>query len=86
MAINPRQLEAIDLDLETARGQVASALLDPTVSADSKLIASAIVQAGAAIARATVEAAQDARRIAGLIAAGGRHAARRADGAMEARP
>jgi hypothetical protein len=57
MAINPRQLEQIDLDLETARGQVAAALLDPTISNDSKIIASAIVQAGAMIARATAEAA-----------------------------
>jgi hypothetical protein len=52
MAINPHELEAIELDLETARGQVAAGYLAPTVSEETKLLAAAIVQAGSAIALA----------------------------------
>jgi hypothetical protein len=54
----PRIQEQIELDLETAHGQVATGYLDPTVSADSKMIAAAIAQAGAQIALA-LNAARD---------------------------
>jgi hypothetical protein len=53
MPISTRTLEQIELDLETARGQVATMYLDPTVSDDTKMLAAAIVQAGAQIALAT---------------------------------
>jgi hypothetical protein len=52
MAINPRTIEQTELDLETARGQFAALQLDPLVSDDTKLIASAIAQAGAEVALA----------------------------------
>jgi len=52
MAINPRTIEQIELDYETAHGQVATAFLDPTVSEDTKMLAAAIVQAGSEIALA----------------------------------
>jgi hypothetical protein len=54
----PRIQEQIELDLETAHGQVSTGYLDPSVSADSKMIAAAIAQAGAQIALA-VSAARD---------------------------
>jgi len=44
-----RLQEQIEVDLETAHGQVAA---DPAVSEDTKLIAAAIAQAGAQIALA----------------------------------
>ena len=47
-----RLQEQIELDLETAHGQVAAGYVDPTVSEDTKLIAAAIAQAGAQIALA----------------------------------
>ena len=52
MTINPRTMEQIQLDLETARGQVAAGHIDPGVSGDGKMIAAAIAQAGAQIALA----------------------------------
>jgi hypothetical protein len=55
MPINTRTLEQIELDLETARGQVAAAYLDPAISDDTKMLAAAIVQAGAMIARASAK-------------------------------
>jgi hypothetical protein len=47
-----RLQEQIELDLETAHGQVAAGYVDPAVSEDTKLIAAAIAQAGAHIALA----------------------------------
>jgi hypothetical protein len=52
MAINPRVVEQTELDLETAHGQLAEGYLDSTVSADAKILAAAIAQAGAQIALA----------------------------------
>ncbi len=56
MTINPRAIEQIELDLETAHGQVAGGYLDPAVSDDTKMLAAAIVQAGAQIALAIARA------------------------------
>jgi hypothetical protein len=52
MAISPGTLERMELDIETAHGQVAAGLLDPGVDEGTKLLAAAIVQAGAEIALA----------------------------------
>jgi hypothetical protein len=52
MTINPRTLEQVELDLETARGQVAAGHVDREVSGDAKMVAAAIAQAGAEIALA----------------------------------
>ena len=48
--INPRTLEQIELDLETAHGHVVSGLIDPAVGEDAKLLAAAIAMAGSEIA------------------------------------
>ncbi len=45
-------MEQTELDLETAHGQLAEGYLDSTVSADAKILAAAIAQAGAQIALA----------------------------------
>jgi hypothetical protein len=52
MAVDTRTLDQIGLDYATAHGQVAQAYLDPTVSADTKMLAAAIVEAGSQIALA----------------------------------
>jgi hypothetical protein len=52
MALNPRTIEQTELDLETARSQVASLQLDPGVDNGTKLLAAAVAQAGAEIALA----------------------------------
>ena len=52
MTLNPRTIEQTELDLETARGQFSALQLDPDVDDASKLIASAIAQAGAEVALA----------------------------------
>jgi hypothetical protein len=52
MALNPRTIEQTELDLETARGQVASLQLDPDIDDGTKLLAAAVAQAGAEIALA----------------------------------
>ena len=57
MSLNPKILESIELDLLRAQGNVAAGLIDPSVSADAKLIASAIEKAGAQIALAINAAA-----------------------------
>ncbi|MGZ4410220.1 MAG: hypothetical protein ACXVY6_15770 [Gaiellaceae bacterium] len=54
MAINPRTIEQTELDLETARGQVAALQLSPKVDDGTKLVAAAIAQAGAEIALAII--------------------------------
>ena len=54
MSLNPRTIEQTELDLETARGQFAALQLNPDVGNDTKLLASAIAQAGAEIALAIV--------------------------------
>jgi hypothetical protein len=61
MAINPRSIEQIELDYETAHGQVAAAFLDPAVNEDTKMLAAAIVQAGSEIALAIVKGSPDRR-------------------------
>jgi hypothetical protein len=52
MALNPRTIEQTELDLETSRGQFAALQLDPDIDEGSKLLATAIAQAGAEIALA----------------------------------
>ena len=52
MALNPRTIEQTELDLETARSQVAALQLDPDVDDGTKLLAAAVAQAGAEIALA----------------------------------
>lgn len=58
MAINPRTIEQTELDLETARGQFSTLQLNPTVSDDTKLLASAIAQGCAEIALAIARTAE----------------------------
>jgi hypothetical protein len=50
MPINPKTLEQIELDLETARGVFAAAQLNPAVDEATKLLAAAVAQAGSSIA------------------------------------
>jgi hypothetical protein len=50
MAINPRAHEGYELASETARAQFLALQADPNVDDNTKLIAAAIAQAGAAIA------------------------------------
>jgi hypothetical protein len=50
MAIDQTTLAQIELDLEAARSQLATGLIDPAVSEETKLVAAAIAQAGAQIA------------------------------------
>ena len=59
MTVDERTLEQIELDYTTAHGQVAQAYLDPMVSADTKMLAAAIVEAGAQIALAVAARASD---------------------------
>jgi hypothetical protein len=54
MATSPRNLEQIELDYTTAHGQVAQLSLDPSVSDETKMLAAAIVEAGAQIALALI--------------------------------
>jgi hypothetical protein len=58
VAINPRTFEQIELDLETARGQLAAGHIDPTIDDDTKMLAAAIAQAGAEIALALYQQAE----------------------------
>jgi hypothetical protein len=50
MAIDRKTLAQIEIDLEAAHSQLATGLIDPTVSEEMKLVAAAIAQAGAQIA------------------------------------
>jgi hypothetical protein len=58
--INPRTLEQIELDLETARGQVSVGHIDPAVGDEMKMLAAAIAQAGAEIALALIHSGRGA--------------------------
>lgn len=50
--LGARMVEQIELDFQTAHGQVVDGYVDPSVSPDTKILAAAIVQAGAEIALA----------------------------------
>jgi hypothetical protein len=52
VVIDPKLLDQVQIDLETAHGEFASGLLNPAVSGDAKLLAAAVAQAGAQIALA----------------------------------
>jgi hypothetical protein len=50
MQVDTRMLEQIQIDLETARGVIASGQLNPEVDEATKLLAASITAAGAEIA------------------------------------
>ena len=52
MTITTQTLERIQLDVETAHGQLATGMVDPAVSEDAKMLAAAIALAGSEIALA----------------------------------
>ena len=52
MQVETRMLEAIQVDLETARGVISSGQLSPEVDEATKLLAASITAAGAEIALA----------------------------------
>jgi hypothetical protein len=54
--VDERMLEQVQIDLETARGVIASGQLSADVDEASKLIAASIVAAGAEIALALAAA------------------------------
>ena len=59
MTINPKTLDQIELNLQTAHAQLAQGLIDPLVNDDAKLLASAIALAGSEIAVAIGRAGQN---------------------------
>jgi hypothetical protein len=59
MPINPKALEQIELNLETAHAHLAQGLIDPLINDDAKLLASAIALAGSEIAVAIGRAGQN---------------------------
>jgi hypothetical protein len=54
--IDPKLIDQVQLDLETAHAELASGLINPAVSGETKLLAAAVVQAGAEIALAIAAA------------------------------
>jgi hypothetical protein len=58
MQVDTRTLKQIEIDLETARGVIASGQLSPAVDEATKLLAASIAAAGAEIALA-IAANQD---------------------------
>jgi hypothetical protein len=56
MTLDTTTLQQVEIDLETAHSQLATGLISPAVSEDTKLIAAAIAQAGAQIALAINDA------------------------------
>jgi predicted RNA methylase len=52
MQVDTRTLEQIQIDLETARGVIASGQLSPDVDEATKLLAASVAAAGAEIALA----------------------------------
>ena len=52
VAIDPKLLDQVQIDLETAHAELLSGLLNPVVSGETKLLAAAVAQAGAQIALA----------------------------------
>jgi hypothetical protein len=52
MTITAQTLERIQLDIETAHGQLVTGMVDPAVSEDAKMLAAAIALAGSEIALA----------------------------------
>ena len=52
VVIDPKLLDQVQIDLETAHGELASGLLNPAVSEETKVVAAAVAQAGAQIALA----------------------------------
>jgi hypothetical protein len=52
VVIDPKLLDQVQIDLETAHAELVSGLLNPAVSGETKLLAAAVSQAGAQIALA----------------------------------
>jgi hypothetical protein len=52
MPLNAKALEQLEMDLAVARGNVVAGQISSDVSDDAKMVAAAIVQAGAQIALA----------------------------------
>jgi hypothetical protein len=61
VVIDPKLLDQVQLDLETAHAELATGLLNPAVNDETKLLAAAVAQAGAQIALAIAVAGEVGR-------------------------
>jgi hypothetical protein len=61
MQVDERLLEQMQIDLETVHGQLATGMINPAVSEDTKVLAAAIAQAGAQIALALASRVENGR-------------------------